>query len=97
MPEKADVFQMRLGLGLHRFGHGIEHIRRLVNPAALHPCLAANLVQGRPFGHSFGPVAVMPSPHGAVPDSQLGRDLQPPAFRFADLPDPLQFLRLWTH
>ena len=67
MPERADVFQMRLSLGLDRLGHGIEHVRGLVHPAALHPGLAVNLVQGGP------------EPHGAVTHGQLRCGLQPPA------------------
>ena len=64
---------MRLGLGLHRFWHGVQEVGSLVDPAALNPGHAVNLVQRGP------------EPHGAVADSQLGRGLQPPAFRFADL------------
>ena len=69
MPERADVLQMRFGLGLDRLGHGIEHIRGFMDPAALHPCLAVNLVQGGP------------EPHCAVTDGQLGRGLEPPALQ----------------
>ena len=68
MPERADVFQMRLGLGLQRFWHRVQHIGRLVHPAALHPDLAVNLMQGRP------------EPHCPVTDSQLGRGFQLAAF-----------------
>ena len=68
-----DILQMRLGFRLHGLGQRIEHVRCLVDPAALHPGLAVNLMER-------GPEA-----HGAIADGQLGRDLQPPAFRFADL------------
>ena len=68
MPERADVFQMRLGLGLHRFWQSVQHICRLVDPAALHPGLAVNLMQRGP------------EPHGTIADSQLGCGFQPPAF-----------------
>jgi len=43
-----DVFQMRLGFGLHRLGHRVQYVCRLVHPAALHPGLAINFMQGSP-------------------------------------------------
>ena len=65
MPERADVFQMRLGLGLDRLGHGVQNIGGLVNPAPLNPGHAINLVQ------------CGPKPHGFVADGQLGCDIKP--------------------
>ena len=81
MPERVDVFQVRLGLRLHGFRHGVEHVGGLVNPAALNAGLAINLMQGRPFGYSSEPVAVMPSPHRAIAHCQFRGRLQPPAFQ----------------
>jgi len=54
------VFQVRLGFRLHRFRHGVQNIRRLVDPAALNAGLAVNLMQRRP------------EPHGPIPNRQLG-------------------------
>ena len=69
MRERADVFQMRLGLGLDRLGHSVQNVGGLVNPATLNAGLAINLVQRGP------------EPHGAVTHSQLGCGLQTPAFQ----------------
>lgn len=69
MPERAYVFQMRLGLGLDRFGHRVQYVCRLVDPAALDPGLAVNFMQRGP------------EPHRAVADSQFWRNFQPPAFQ----------------
>ena len=69
MPERADVLQVRLGLGLHRLGQSVEHVRRLVDPAALDPGHAVDLVQGSP------------EPHGTVTHGKLWRNLQTPALQ----------------
>ena len=69
MPERADIVQVRLGLRLHRFWQSVQHIRRLVHPAALDPGLAVNLVQGGP------------EPHCTITHGKLGRSLQAPAFQ----------------
>jgi hypothetical protein len=60
------VLQMRLDLRLDRFGHGVKHIRRFVNPPSLNLGLAINLVQRST------------EPHRAVADSPFRRDFQPP-------------------
>ena len=38
-----DVVQMALGFGLQGFGHLVEHVGGLVDPATLHPGLSVNL------------------------------------------------------
>ena len=68
MRDRADVLQVRLGFRLHRFRHGVQDIRRFVHPAALHPGLAVNLLQGGPESHC------------AIIHSQFRRELQPPVF-----------------
>ena len=64
-----DIIQMRLGLGLDLLGHGVQDIGGLVNPATLNTGFAMDLVQRGP------------EPHGTIPDSQLWRGLQTPAFQ----------------
>lgn len=72
MPERADVFQMRLGLGLHGLGHGVQNIGCLVNPAPLDPGLAVNFMERGP------------EPHGTIANRKLGRSLQAPAFQIQE-------------
>ena len=67
-----DVFQMRLGLGLDRLGHGVQNICGLVDPAPLDPGLAVNLVQGGP------------EPHGTITNGKLRRSFQAPAFQIEE-------------
>ncbi len=43
-----DIMQVALGFGLHRFGHGIENVSGLVNPAPLLPGAAEDFAQRRP-------------------------------------------------
>ena len=65
-----------IALSTFAFGHSFGPLAvmpSIMHPAALHPGLAVNLVQGRP------------EPHGTFAHSQFRGDLQPPAFRFADL------------
>ena len=66
MPERADVFQMRLGFRLDRFRHGVQNVGRFVNPAALNAGLAVNLMQR------------CPEPYSPVAHGQFRRHLQPP-------------------
>ena len=66
-----DVLQMRFGFRLDRFRHGIEYLRRLVNPAALHPRLAVTSCRA-----AQNPIA--PSPK-----ANFGAASRPRRFRFS--------------
>ena len=64
----VDLTQVILHRGLDGFGHLVEHVGGLVNPAALMPCAGVNLLDG------------LPEAERAVPDRQFGRDGQAVAF-----------------
>lgn len=63
------IFQISLGFGLDRLGHGVQDIGGLVNPATLNAGFAMDLIQG------------VPETHGAVTHGQLGCGLQTAAFQ----------------
>ncbi|MDP6551836.1 MAG: hypothetical protein QF574_06545 [Arenicellales bacterium] len=56
-----DIMQGLLGLRLAGFGQAVEHIHRLVHPAALCPGIGIDLLQSRPESH------------GTIADGQLRR------------------------
>ena len=65
MPERANVLQISLGLFVQRFGHGTQHVRRLVDPAFLLARFGKDLAQRRP------------EPERSVADGQFGRHREP--------------------
>ena len=98
LPERADVFQMRLGFGLDRLGHRVQHVcrfvdllpgRRLTVNAGLHLTangLRRNLPRGDQAQHILVAPCVCPPPftHASMRCRATGSDLHANHERRAD-------------